>query len=229
MTNSSGLMGGLYAISEWIMKFSFTNLFWILFNLPIAFLFLNMLFVERLEDLLYFVIPIAVLMPVLFFPATTAMFGVVRGWIIKNEDSGQIFRPFLRFYKENYKRSLVNGLFLTVVWLIWAVDLYYFFTNNKMMMIFFIVLGVLLFVFTINLFSVTVHFHMKWYPSLKNTFLITIGSPMVFLAVALSSGIILYISLIVFTFLLPFLTGSLIAFLSFSAFYRNILTHTKPE
>lgn len=222
-------MGGLYASSEWIMKFAFTNLFWILLNLPIAFLLLNMLFVERLKDLFYFVIPIAILMPVFFFPATTAMFGVVRGWIIKNEDSGQIFRPFLRFYKENYKRSLVNGLFLTVVWLIWAVDLYYFYTNNKMMVIFFIVLGVLLFVFTINLFSVTVHYHMKWLPSLKNTFLITIGSPMVFLAVALSSGIILYISLIVFTFLLPIVTGSLIAFLSFSAFYRNFLTHTKSE
>ena len=97
MTNSSGLMGGLYAISEWIMKFAFTNLFWILFNLPIAFLFLNMLFVERLEDVVFFVIPLALLMPVLFFPATTAMFGVVRGWIMKNEDSGQAFQTLFAF------------------------------------------------------------------------------------------------------------------------------------
>ena len=85
MTDSSGLMGKLYVISEWIMKFAFTNLFWILFNLPVAFLFLNMLFVERLEDLLFFAIPLVVLMPVLFFPATTAMFAVVRGWIMKDE------------------------------------------------------------------------------------------------------------------------------------------------
>jgi len=229
MTDSSGLMGKLYVISEWIMKFAFTNLFWILFNLPVAFLFLNMLFVERLEDLLFFAIPLVVLMPLLFFPATTAMFAVVRGWIMKDESSGQLFRSYWRFYKENYKRSVVNGLFLTVVWLVWAVDLYYFSTNNKPLMILFIVLGVLLAVFTLNLFSVTVHYHMKWYAALKNTFLVTIGSPMLFITVSLSSGGVIYISFAVFTFLLPFVTGSLIAFLAFSAFYRNFLTHTKPE
>ncbi len=229
MTDGSGLMGKLYVISEWIMKFAFTNLFWILLNLPIAFLVLNMLFVERLEDLLFFAIPLAVLMPVLFFPATTAMFAVVRGWIMKDENSGQLFRSYWRFYKENYKRSLVNGLFLTTVWVIWAVDLYYFSTNNKTLMILFIVLGVLLTVFTINLFSVTVHYHMKWYAALKNTFLVTIGSPMLFITVALCTGGIIYISFAVFTFLLPFVTGSLIAYLAFFAFYRNFLTHTKPE
>lgn len=229
MTESSGLMGKLYVISEWIMKFSFTNLFWILFNLPVAFLFFNMLFVERLEDLIFFAIPLVVLLPVLFFPATTAIFAVVRGWIRKDESSGQLFRSYWRFYKENYKRSLVNGIFLTAVWFVWAVDLYYFSTNNKIIMILFIVLGVLLAVFTLNLFSVTVHYHMKWYEAIKNTFLVTIGSPMLFITVALSSGGIIYISFAVFTFLLPFVTGSLIAYLAFSAFYRNFLTHAKPE
>lgn len=229
MTDSSGLMGKLYVISEWIMKFAFTNLFWILFNLPVAFLFLNMLFVERLEDLFLFAIPLAILMPILFFPATTAMFAVARGWIMKDESNGQLFRSYWRFYRENYKRSVVNGLFLTAVWLVWAVDLYYFSTNNKPLMILFVVLGVLLAVFTINLFSVTVHYHMKWYAALKNTFLVTIGSPMLFITVTLGSGVILYFSFAVFTFLLPFVTGSLIAYLAFSAFYRNFLTHAKPE
>lgn len=229
MTDGSGFTGKLYLISEWIMKFAFTNLFWILFNLPIAFLFLNMLFIKRLEDLLLFVLPLALLMPLLFFPATTAMFAVVRGWIMKDDNSDQLFKSYWRFYKENYKRSVVNGLFLTLVWFVWAVDLYFFSANNKVLMILFIVLGVLLTVFTINLFSVTVHYHMKWFPALKNTFLVTIGSPMLFVTVALCTGGILYISFAVFTFLLPFVTGSLIAFLAFSAFYRNFLTHTKPE
>lgn len=228
MTDSSGLMGKLYVISEWIMKFAFTNLLWILFNLPIAFLFLNLLLVDRLEDLLLFVLPLALLMPLLFFPATTAMFAAVRGWIMKNDSSG-LFKSYWRFYKENYKRSVMNGLFLTIVWLVWAVDLYYFSTNNKALMILFIVLGVLLAVFTINLFSVTVHYHMKWFAAIKNTFLVTIGSPMLFITVALCTGGVIYISFAVFTFLLPFATGSIIAYLAFSAFYRNFLTHTKPE
>ncbi|MEK5069938.1 hypothetical protein [Sporosarcina sp. FSL K6-1508] len=50
MNSKSGFMGGLYIISEWIMKFSLINLFWILFNIPIVFLLLNILFVERMEE-----------------------------------------------------------------------------------------------------------------------------------------------------------------------------------
>ena len=80
-------MGGLYAISEWIMKFSLINLLWILFNIPIVFLLLNLLFIEQIEELPLILIPLILLMPILFFPATTAMFAMVRGWIIKDEDS----------------------------------------------------------------------------------------------------------------------------------------------
>ncbi|MFJ7936092.1 YesL family protein [Sporosarcina sp. NPDC096371] len=223
MSNSSGLMGRIYVISEWIVRFSFTNLLWILFNLPIAFLFLNLLLVDQIEAVISLLLPLLFLMPILFFPATTAMFAVVRGWIMQTEDS----KSYWHYYKENYKRSVVNGLILTSIWLIWAVDLYYFFDKNKIMGAVFIVLGILLFVFTINLFSVTVHYHMKWLPAFKNTFLLTIGSPMLFISVAISSGIILFVSFTVVKFLLPLLAGSLIAFLSFSAFHRSYLNLVK--
>ena len=217
-------MGGLYAISEWIMKFSMINLFWILFNIPIVFLLLNLLFIEQKEALPFLLIPIILLMPILFFPATTAMFGMVRGWISKDEGSSHLFKSYWGYYKENYKRSALIGLILTIAWMIWAADVYYFFNdNNSIMMFLFMIMGIILFVFSINLFSVTVHYHMKLFTALKNTFLLTIGSPVLFIAVAISSGVVLYISLNVFRFFLPFLTGSLIAFLSFSAFYRNHL------
>ena len=133
-------------------------------------------------------------------------------------------RSYWRYYKENYKRSALSGLILTIAWMIWAADVYYFFNDKIVYMMFlFMIMGIILFVFSINLFSVTVHYHMKLVTALKNTFLLTIGSPVLFIAVAISSGVVLYISLNVFRFFLPFLTGSLIAFLSFSAFYRNYL------
>ena len=224
MNNNAGLMGGLYAISEWIMKFSMINLFWILFNIPIVFLLLNLLFIEQKEALPFLLIPIILLMPILFFPATTAMFGMVRGWISKDEGSSHLFKSYWGYYKENYKRSALIGLILTIAWMIWAADVYYFFNdNNSIMMFLFIIMGIILYVFSINLFSVTVHYHMKLFTALKNTLLLTIGSPVLFIAVVISSGVVLYISLNVFRFFLPFLTGSLIAFLSFSAFYRNHL------
>jgi len=219
-----GFMGGLYAISEWIMKFSMINLFWILFNIPIVFLLLNLLFIEQKEALPFLLIPIILLMPILFFPATIPMFGMVRGWISKDEGSSHLFKSYWGYYKENYKRSALIGLILTLAWMIWAADVYYFFNdNNSIMMFLFMIMGIILYVFSINLFSVTVHYHMKLFTALKNTLLLTIGSPVLFIAVAISSGVVLYISLNVFRFFLPFLTGSLIAFLSFSAFYRNHL------
>ena len=55
MNNNAGFMGGLYAISEWIMKFSMINLFWILFNIPIVFLLLNLLFIEQIEAVTLFI------------------------------------------------------------------------------------------------------------------------------------------------------------------------------
>ena len=227
MNSTSGFMGGLYLIAEWVMKFSVTNLLWIVFNLPIIFIVLNMLFVEQIESLVFLMIPFIILLPFFFFPATTAMFGVVRDWIIKDEEGHQIFKLYWRYYKENYKRSIANGLVLTTAWVVLAADIYYFYEKNTAIMIFFIIMGIILFVFTINLFSVTVHYHMSFVTSFKNAFLISIGSPGLFLTVAISNGIVLYMSLHFSKYLLVFLTISLIVFLSFSAFYRNYLKITE--
>jgi uncharacterized membrane protein YesL len=223
MDNNSGFMGALYTLSEWIMKFSITNLLWILFNLPIVYLLFTILFMEQLEVVFILLIPVILLMPFVFFPATTAMFAMVRDWIIKDEGINQLIKKYWGYYKENYKRSVGNGFLLTAAWVIWAADVYYFYEKNTAMMILFIIMGILLLVFSINLFSVTVHFHLKFSTSLKNALLLTIGSPILFIAVAMSSGLVIYVSFNVFRFIIPFLTGSLIAFLSFSAFYRNYL------
>ena len=223
MKNSAGFMGGLYMIAEWVMKFSVINLLWIIFNLPVAFIVLNMFFVGQIEGLIFFIVPLLIMLPFLFFPATTAMFAVVRDWIIKDADGDQLFKSYWRYYKENYKRSVANGLVLTAAWLIMIADIYYFFGKNTIIMIFFSIMAIILFVFSINLFSVTAHYRMTFSHSMKNTFLTTIGSPVLFLTIAISSGIVLYMSLHVVRYLIPFLTMSLIAFLSFSAFYRNYL------
>lgn len=223
MNNNSGIMGGLYQIAEWVMKFSVINLLWIAFNLPIAFLLLNLVFVEQFEALFLFLIPIIILMPFLLFPATTAVFGVVRDWIMKGEEDHPLFKSYWRYYKENYKRSMANGFVLVGIWIILVADIYYFYEKSMLMMGIFAVMGIILIVFSINLFSMTVHYRMSFWKTMKSNFFVTVGSPTLFLAIALSSGLVVYLSLHVVRYLLPLLTVSLIAFLSFSAFYRNYL------
>lgn len=221
MMNESGLMGGLYVISKWIMRFSVINLLWIVFNLPVAFILLNMLLIEQLEELFYFIVPLIVLLPVLFFPATSAMFATVRDWIMK--DSDQLFKAYWRYYKENYKRSLLSGLILTGIWIVWAVDIYYFSNINVILLYLFSFIGLTLLIFTINFFSITVHYNLKLFQSFKNCLLITIGSPVLFILLIISIGVIAYISVYVFQFLLVFFTGSLITYISFFLFYRQYL------
>lgn len=227
MSNQGGLMGGLFTLCEWFMKFTVVNLLWLLVNIPIVFLGLNMFVLGRVDTIVIFLTLIVVLAPFVFFPATTAMFGMVRDWVIKDRDEGMLVKAYFRYYKENYKRSIINGTILTAIWVIWAVDVYFFYQNNVYLFILFLTMGIVLYIFTINLFSVTVHYDMRVRESIKNAFLITIGSPVLFIAIAISSGLIIYMSFNVLLFLLPFFTGSLIAYLSFAAFYSRYLKITQ--
>jgi uncharacterized membrane protein YesL len=227
LKGKSGMMGGLYRICEWIMRFSVVNLLWVIFNIPIAYIVLNILFLDETEAMVFFLVPLIILLPFLFFPATTAMFASARDWVIKEESTS--VGEYWRYYKENYKKSLFGGLILTVIWTVWAVDYYYFSRENIIIMFVFLIMGIILFVFTINFLSVISHYHLKLLPALKNTLIITIGSPILFLTVLLSSGIILYMGIYVFPLMFPFFTGSLVAYLAFSAFYRFYLNVTSSS
>src|SRR4051812_46273874 len=52
------------------------------------------------------------------FPATAAMFGVVRQWVTHKDSS--VVSPFFRYFKENLKQSLI----LQVIWVVMAAFLY---------------------------------------------------------------------------------------------------------
>jgi uncharacterized membrane protein YesL len=228
MSQSSGIKGGLYAVSEWISKFSLTNLQWALFNLPVALLLLSVLNIGDRQELWYLLPPLALLMPFIFFPATTAMFAKARDWV-RTDHKETADRSYVSYYKENYQNSWKAGIVLTILWILLAADLYYFSTASPLFMNIFLILGILLFVYSINTFSVLVHFDMNVKGVLKKSFLISFVSPVLFLTIAISSGFILAVSLYIFPLIIPIFTGSIIAFLSFSAFYRLYLKMNHME
>ncbi len=223
MNVQGGLMGGIFKLSEWFMKFTLVNILWLIFNLPIVFLMLNLLLSETIGGRLIFLMPIIILLPFIFFPATTAMFAMAREWVFKDRENNTIVKTYWKYYKENYKRSMFNGFLLTIIWGIWSADVYYFSEHNFYLFVFFLIMGIPLYVFTLNSFSVAVHYDMSYRKALRTTFFITMGSPVLFLAIAISTGFVLYLSVNVFSFLIPFLTGTLMAFFSFSAFYSRYL------
>lgn len=111
------------------------------------------------------------------FPATAAMFAVVRQWIRK-EDSG-VFRNFFIYFKENFYQSFPLG----IIWLLIAF-LFYFNINIslqmagpiKVIMISLLSFLLLFFVMTsIFLFPIMVHYKMRWKTLIKNSFLFSIS------------------------------------------------------
>lgn len=85
----TGIMGGFYRISEWIMRFAYVNILWIAFTL-IGLVFLG------------------------FFPATASLFAVVRKWIQGNNEV-PIFSFFWTNYKSSFLKSNILGISIVII------------------------------------------------------------------------------------------------------------------
>ncbi|GAB2539981.1 YesL family protein [Gracilibacillus alcaliphilus] len=218
-----GLTGRVYKITDWFMLIVVTNVLWFLFNLPIAYLAFMLLVVDSTRDMIAFSIYIMVLLPVFFFPATTAMFAVLRNRIMFPNDDRGIFTYFLKSYKANYIRSFLGGVLFTVLWTVWIVD-YFFFVNriSELFLYLFLFIGFLLIVMTIHFFSVTVHMHSKLLEAVKNAVIITIANPLLTLIIGIVTIVVIYISFQITTFFIPFFLGSFIAYIAFNRFYHFV-------
>ncbi|MCM3442581.1 YesL family protein [Metabacillus halosaccharovorans] len=219
----SGIVGGLHYLSVWIMRLGMINILWFLSNLPIMIISFILLFAEDMGVVLVLCLLLFILAPIMLFPSTAALFSSVREWLVMKEDQPPLFSGFIRFYKENYKKSFVAGCIMSLLWMIWLVDYYYFSQKNVILFMVFLMMGIMLFVVTINYFSVNAHYNMTVLGTLKNALILTVGRPILTVIIVLSSLLIGYTSLVKVPPLIPFFSMSLIAFISFSSFYSYYL------
>jgi uncharacterized membrane protein YesL len=217
----SGLMGSLYTITDWIMRLSIINILWISINLPILFILFLMVLSPSHHVVVMLAIPLVVLLPLLFFPGTTAAFAMIRDWIF-NKSHPPLLKGFWEHFKKNYKNSTLSGILLTWFWFVWVIDYYYLRSLYDVLGIMLILIGLLLFTYTIIYFCLSVHYYMSKKELFKNAFYVTFGSPLLLIGILLVNIFILFISTR-FLFLLPFFSISLSIFLSFYAFYRFTL------
>ncbi|TCN22564.1 putative membrane protein YesL [Mesobacillus foraminis] len=112
---------------------------------------------------------------VTIFPATAAMFAVIRQLVLYKDSS--VIRPFFRFFKENFKQSFLLGM----IWLLIGFFLYfdYRFMNHfgsirtiLLPILFFF--GILYSFSTVFLFSVMVHYKANWRTVIKNSIFLSI-------------------------------------------------------
>lgn len=222
MREFSGFTGILYALAEWIMRFFTVNILWFILNLPTVFLVASFFFSNPDVGIVTYLLPLVIFIPFLFVPTTIAMFAAVREWIL-SKDQPSLVKAYLLHLKNSYKKSMGLGLALTGIWLIWLIDFQFFKGLNEMWGMVFLVFGCVLFIYTINLFSLSAHYQMKNTALLKNAFFITVGNPVMSIFILASNLALFYASVTQLQFLLPFFTGALSAYLSFLVFYRFTL------
>ncbi|MEK4043675.1 DUF624 domain-containing protein [Paenibacillus sp. FSL H8-0048] len=226
-----GAMGGIYRITEWISRIAFSNILWALCSIP--FLFAGILKILMLgseaggpneQIMLNWVL--GVFAPFTVFPATSALFTVVRKWVMGNTDVST-FRTFFQGYKENYLKSMLGGLIYTLLFVVMYVDVTVYMTqmpNFKIVGILMLVLMIILFVSMFNFFSIVVHYQMTFKEVVTNSILLTIARPIRVFSTLIGSGVLLYIGLrypVLYVICIPTLVAML-AFFNFFATYNKL-------
>ncbi|OYD08457.1 YesL family protein [Paludifilum halophilum] len=185
-----GLMGVLYRISEWIMRLAYVNLLWILFTLVGLVLFGAV-------------------------PATAAMFQVIRKWVMGNGDI-PIFATFWKTYRSEFITVNLLWLILVGIGFVLYVDFLYFGSMGGFAfqwLQFAIVSVFLMYLITLMyIFPVFVHYELKTLQFIKYAFILGITNPLQTLMMAIG-GVAVCLMIRYFPGLLPFFSGSVLAFL----------------
>ncbi|GGF91599.1 YesL family protein [Paenibacillus aceti] len=219
---TKGLMGGLYKITEWIMRIAGSNLYWIICSSPFLFVvFFKLIYsadpAAQPEVATYWAM--AILAPFTLFPATAALFSVTRKWVLGETDLS-ITKLFFKGYKNNYKQSMLGGIFYTLLIVVMCVDYQVYMKQFKNMQLLGIVMLVLLFFLLLslfNFFSLVAHFEMKASMLIKNAVLLTVLRPFRTLSTFLCAVLVGFITL-KFTWLIPFGFATLIAWMAYFNF-----------
>ncbi|BCG58708.1 YesL family protein [Paenibacillus sp. URB8-2] len=222
-----GAMGGLYRITEWISRIAFSNVLWTICSSPFLF-FIVMKFLLMatgqggVSEQVTLNWGLAISAPFTVFPATSALFTVVRKWVMGNTDVST-FKTFFKGYKENYLKSMLGGLIYTLLFFVMYFDVTIYMTRMpdfKIVGILMLVLMIVLMVSMFNFFSVVVHYQMTFKQVMSNSILLTIARP-IRVFTTLVAGVLLAFIGLKYPALYFVCIPSLIAMVAFFNFYAT--------
>ena len=187
-------------IGDWAIRLAHVNFLWMLFSAMGLFL-------------------------LGFFPATAAMFTVIRKWLLKERVS--VFQTFKKSYRKEFTDANFVGWLLLLIGIFLYID--FIFLTSMDGILFTILLFVLLSVAFIYLsiifyiFPVFVHFKLNKFEYVKYAFIISLSYPHLTILMLLGT-ILLSTIFITFPMLLPFIVGSsigcLVMFISKRVFHK---------
>ncbi|SFL42253.1 Uncharacterized membrane protein YesL [Gracilibacillus orientalis] len=226
---SMGMIDKFYQISYGLMKLLLVNMLWLLFNFPIVYIVLVTLTVKSMNELYLLIMIIMLLLPFIFFPATTAMFAVIRrGTLYKKDD--RLLSYFWKAYKQNYRRSLVGGIMITVIWIVWIYN--YHLSGIEIgsaLSYIYLAFTVFLLAFTNYFFADSVHYHLPFIVSIKKSIMMSIGFPHYTISIIGVSGVCLYSLYVLHPIFLVLYGGILPAIICFLGYYFIYLRAKKSK
>jgi len=149
------------------------------------------------------------------FPATVAMYGIVRKWISGRDING-IFRVYFSLFRECFMQSFLISIG-------WFMFVYFLYLDYHIMQFSgsFLILGLVTFLFlaiTVYLFPSMAHFDANWKDIIRNSITMAIAYPV---KTVLLVGIFLATIFLIYIFPISiFILGSGSAYLSYSIYHR---------
>ncbi|MDG5788490.1 DUF624 domain-containing protein [Evansella sp. AB-P1] len=196
---NSGLVGGFYRLSEWIMRLAFLNILWIIFSIA---------------GLLLFGIT----------PATVAVFTIIRKWFMGQVDI-PIFKTFTSVFKGEFVKVNVLSFLIGAICIIIYIDfiLIASFGGIVQSLLFavLVIVSLLLLIITLYIFPVYVHYDLKFFDYLKWSLIIGLLNPAA--TITIMVGIIVLYQ--IYTFIpgfIPFFSMSLIGMAIMGPAYFSI-------
>ncbi|KMK78067.1 YesL family protein [Alkalihalobacillus pseudalcaliphilus] len=187
--NQDQFMNGFYKFSIMFMRLAYVNLLWLLFMAAGLILFG-------------------------FFPATIALYTVVRQWVRGNLDV-PVFQTFFQTFKSEFVKGNAMGLVYFVIGFILYIDILYFSSPTTITsLIFYYFFWVVTFIYLLVgffIFPVYVQYQQKWWNYFRTSIFIMLMNPVVVISYILligSTGIIMR----ALPGLIPLFSGSALAF-----------------
>lgn len=175
----------LYSIATWVFNVVYLNLLWILFSI-IGLVFFGL------------------------FPATAAMFAIVRKWIILGERDFNIFTIFWSFYRKDFLKLNGFALFFFIIGYFIYFNISFLVLNPNSFQFLYPGMIILTLVYGMTLlyfFPVYVHFKLGFFQYIRQAFLLAVISPLEVIGVIVVAAI-LFAFIVWIPGIIPLFSGS---------------------
>lgn len=175
--------------------------------------FLNLIYRLAIINLLWLCFTVIGLILFGFFPATVAMFTVIRKEVLKEDMP--IFQTFWSTYKQEFLKSNLLGLILVVIGYILYIDIVFLKYISGAIQILYIPVLIMCIVYILMLlyiFPVYVHYHVTIAQVIKNAFLMMVLYPIITFLMIIFGLVVSYIMFKIPSSII-FFSGSIISYI----------------